>query len=238
MNAEEKKMIEKINKNPIMKAVRSYTHGQVSFTLFWLFNDFKTINIKDSGLLADIELCQRVINEIETMRVSKVTNKKDFTYMSYRQDRIHELSEVLQKCPLRISVDFYQYAKSGAKHAFEESIVRLSNITKDVKQLRKKQSLPNLGFYASFPEGIPPADSDESIRVILTAGLFDYLNRLIHKKPYRPRRCKSCGLWYLAARSDSDTCSSKCKEAYWRKYMGGRAKRREGMRKLRSSRST
>ena len=219
-----------------VKASRVDWYGTCSIILIFIFEEFEKLNLKSFRLKEDIREAMGIIQAIEESEWQKLLNNHKLKYESYRQSYIDRLNFILKKAPICVGVDFAQYSHIWGKEE-KKYLDKLGDITKKVAVLRKRQSLSKIRFFP-FTNQIqfPGKLDDRSVRQLLSIGLFDYIQKLILKEPFRARKCKVCGEWFLFSRSDQACCGRQCKDAYYQSRPRTKRKRRDYMRKYRENR--
>ena len=216
------------------KALTVLHYEKLLSDLIYVFNGYKDniFDIKDSNLKRDIKVCSDAIKKIEAKMP-----RRHFSNLqrSFLQKEISRLNSILQRMPLRVGVDFEEYGKFVLKDEGNSwaDVVKAKN---KVKNLYKENTLPRLRFFPFKADTGPRSQDrvdDYSIRLRLTLGLFDYLERLITKQSLRPKCCVSCKRWFYARKSNAKTCSQPCRERKFTSTPRGRIKRMENTRRHR-----
>ncbi len=226
--------IDELNKNILAK-----------FDLAELFNDDCSLlkdkgKHQDLELYKDIQETKKYIeyiNEKEEVyrkrhegKKSKLKTNEDRNidiYKKYAQKEILGLSEILRKQPMRIVLEFDKLARVGIKSSdyindiFEsDTEYRLSGkkAYKKINKLLVESSLSDLFFYLipSWEDyKIHEQSYSSVIRTKLTAGIFDFIHRiLICKGGYHIKKCKYCSQWFVCRRSNGMYCDKKCRYEY------------------------
>lgn len=186
-----------------------------------LFNEFENneLKVKDEELCRDIKDSLEIIKRITERKKRAITNQY---YKGYIQSDIQRLNEIMLKTPIRVGVDFTDYAKVSLPLWEQEDVdagndSRISKkVLNIVKKLSKQKTLPQINLFP-FPYGadIYEVMDEKSIRALLTMGLFDYLHEAIYGRGMQFKRCEICKKWFVFHRSSRLTCSDLCRSKKW-----------------------
>ena len=195
--------------------------------LFDLYNRGE-LKIKGERLKTDIELCMEVLPKIPHFKKTYLKNsqqekKQRQIYKSHFQEQIAKIDSVLRRMPLYIRLDFIAYEKLLEKsNKFKTPSQLYENIGHDSRQLKKEGRLPGLRFYGygsklSVPAAVfTDATMDEaSVRSLLTAALFDHVQRIILGDNQRFKKCVQCHKWFLSTDEAHKFHNNKCRIDYW-----------------------
>lgn len=224
----------------VPRIARSRFYEELPTLLVALFSAFDS-EMSDKELKQDIILSMEAVTKIEEFELKRESLSQK--YRQYPQDSIATLGRIMRKTSLTVNIDFQRYsyitAKTGVRYRENKDssgvIEMLKAMAKVTREIERKESLPKLRFFPVRPNDEGPEVNYQYIRFLLTAGLFDYLQRVILGESRRPRRCPSCNNWFIAMRADNQTCSPTCKERHWRAFKGGREKRKIYMRQRRKN---
>ena len=208
----------------LSKTAAMGSYRALSTDLVFVFNQFNQnkLVIKDQELINDIKNCMGAIKKIEaSIRTAHFSQK----HRTFPQGAMDVLRRILRRIPLYISVDFEQYAdyRKKGKNIKEEWIERAEK----AKRLSNHKMLSGLRFFPNVKDwGPPEVITDTTIRYRLTLGLFDYLQRLMIKKSWRPKCCEACGDWFFAVKTNALTCSDYCRDRKFATSPRGKERRR------------